>query len=595
MQGLTISPKDISSLPSKPGVYQFFNKNRKIIYVGKAKDLKKRVSSYFRRSLNQGRKTAKLVREIDSIAITLVNTEFDAFHLENSLIKENQPKYNILLKDDKTFPFICLTNERFPRVFSTRKVFPGQGTYFGPYASVRAMNNVLELIRGIYHVRTCSYSLTEKNIANGKFKVCLEYHIGKCKGPCEDLQNEEDYNLEISQVVNILKGDIKPVKDHFINEMTKLASSMEFEKADLVKQRYLLLEKFQSRTLIVNPKISNTDVFTIVTENDKCYINYLKIQNGSINQSVNIEAIKKLNEQDEEILLLYIIELRKKFNSNSREVLTNTSLEADLGIEFLVPQIGDKKKLVDLSLKNALYYKKERNTESVPYQNRALEQLMKDLRLKSQPHHIECFDNSNIQGHDPVASMVCFKHGKPSKKDYRKFTVKSVIGPNDFASMKEIVKRRYSRLLQENQSLPDLIVVDGGKGQLNAAIEALHELNIYSSIPIIGIAKRLEEIYFPNDQIPIHLDKKSLSLKLLQHLRNEAHRFAITFHRKRREKRSVRSELDNIPGIGPETKRRLLTAFRSVSKIRNADVYELGKLIGDKKAQILADHLKKRG
>ena len=595
MQGLTISPNDISSLPNKPGVYQFFNKSRKIIYVGKAKDLKKRVSSYFQRNIYQGRKTERLVREIASIAITLVNTEFDAFHLENSLIKENQPKYNILLKDDKTFPYICLTNERFPRVFSTRKVIHEQGTYFGPYASVRAMNNVLELIRGIYHVRTCIYSLTERNIANGKFKVCLEYHIGKCKGPCEGLQQEADYSQEIKQVTNILKGDIKPVKDYFITEMNRLASAMEFEKAEVVKQRYLLLEKFQSKTLIVNPKISNTDVFTIVTDQEKCYINYLKIQNGSINQSVNIEAIKKLNEEDEEILLLYIIELRKRFSSQAKEVLTNISVSADLNIDFIVPQIGDKKKLIDLSLKNALYYKKEKNTRAVPTQNKALEQLQKDLHLKSLPNHIECFDNSNIQGHEPVASMVCFKDGKPYKKEYRKYNIKTVTGPNDFASMQEIVTRRYSRLIRENSPLPDLIVVDGGKGQLNAAIGALKELKLYSSIPIIGIAKRLEEIYFPGDDIPIHFDKKSISLKILQNLRNEAHRFAITFHRNRREKSSVQSELDNIPGIGPETKKKLLTAFKSVTKIRQADPEQLGKLIGIKKAAMLNEYLKKRG
>jgi len=596
MQQLFFSRNEVHRLPSKPGVYKFYAKNDSLIYVGKAKDLKKRVSTYFQKNISQGRKTRKLVYETDHIEIAIVNSEFDAFLLENSLIKENQPKYNILLKDDKTFPFICVTNERFPRVISTRKMDVTMGKYFGPYASVRAMKNVLDLIRNLYHVRTCNFALTARNINNGKFKVCLEYHIGKCKGPCEKLQTEEDYNQEIDQVFHILKGNLKTVKSYFEKEMKYQATRLEFEKAEASKQRLLLLDKFQSKSIVVNPNITNIDVFSIVSDENFGYINYLKIHDGSINQTLNIEVKKKMQESNEEILSLWIIELRNKFNSNASEILTNIHLDNHLGGEVIIPQKGDKRKLVELSLKNAIYYKKEKSISRKPYTKpveKILIRLKEDLQLKTIPKHIECFDNSNIQGHNPVASMVCFLKGRPAKNEYRKFNIKSVEGPDDYASMYEIVNRRYGRIIEENKSLPDLIVIDGGKGQLNAAIKALKNLDLYGSVPVIGIAKRLEEIYFPHDEIPVHIDKKSPSLKLLQHIRNEAHRFAITFHRKKRSNQSLQSELDNIKGIGEKTKNRLLLHFKSLNKIKSASTDEIIKLIGDHKAHLILPYIKK--
>ncbi len=596
MQALSFTVGEVNKLPDRPGIYSFFSKNNHRIYVGKAKNLKKRVASYFQHGGNQGRKTKKLISETVRIEITIVNSEFDALLLENALIKENQPKYNILLKDDKTFPFISVTNERFPRVISTRKVNPGSGRYFGPYASVRAMKNVLDLIRNLYHVRTCKLVLTENNIRKKKFKICLEYHIGKCKGPCEGLQQEEEYNYEIDQVLHILKGDLKPVSRYFETQMQENASRLEFEKAEESKQRLLLLDKFQSKSIIVSPSITNIDIVTILSDDKNGYINYLKIHNGTIHQTLNIEVRKKLEETEQEILALWIIELRSKFNSNAKEILSNIVLENDLGVPVHVPQRGDKRKLVDLSLKNALYYKKEKSAEDKPdlsANERILMKLKDDLQLKSMPRQIEGFDNSNIQGHHPVASMVCFKDGKPSKKNYRKFNIRTVTGPDDFASMEEIVYRRYKRVLEEKEPLPDLIVIDGGKGQLNAALQALKDLNLYGAIPVIGIAKRLEEIYFPDDEIPVHIDKKSTSLKLLQHIRNEAHRFAISFHLKKRQDHSLDSELDHIRGIGPATKKILLNHFRSIKNIRSAPIDDLNRLIGNRKTAFLIDGLKK--
>ncbi|MBR9999945.1 MAG: excinuclease ABC subunit C [Cyclobacteriaceae bacterium] len=597
MQQLTFSKDEVNRLPAKPGIYKFYSSREKLIYVGKAKDLKKRVASYFQRNLTAGRKTQKMVNETTRIEVAIVNSEFDAFLLENSLIKENQPKYNILLKDDKTFPFICVTNEPFPRVISTRHRELNAGRYFGPYASVRAMKNVLELFRNLYHVRTCTLALNEPNIRKGKFKVCLEYHIGKCKGPCEGFQSEEDYNREIEQVTHILKGNLKPVKDHFENEMKDHAFKLEFEKAEEAKQRLILVDKFQSKSVVVNPNITNIDVFTIVSDDKYGYINYLKIHNGSINQTLNVEVKKKMQESDEEILSLWIIEIRKNFKSNAGEILTNINLDTQLGGEVVTPQRGDKRKLVELSLKNALYHKKEKSTVRTPRksnEDRILMKLQEDLQLRSLPVRIECFDNSNIQGSNPVAAMVCFIHGKPAKNEYRKFNIKTVQGPDDFASMHEIVRRRYYRSSEENRPMPDLIVIDGGKGQLNAAINALRELDLYGSIAIVGIAKRLEEIYYPEDEIPIHIDKKSPSLKLLQQIRNEAHRFAITFHRKKRSDQSLQSELDEISGIGEQTKNKLLIQYKSLPGIRNAPTLELIKLIGRSKTGILVEFLKKK-
>jgi len=596
MQQLTFSRDEVNRLPSKPGIYKFYSDNDKLIYVGKAKDLKKRVASYFQRNLSAGRKTQKLVSETDRIEVALVNSEFDAFLLENALIKENQPRYNILLKDDKTFPFICVTDEPFPRVISTRNRELESGKYFGPYASVRAMKNVLDLIRNLYHIRTCKFVLTDKNIEKGKFKICLEFHIGKCKGPCEGLQSIEEYNEEIEQVTQILMGNLKPVRDFFENEMKSCAQLLEFEKAEAAKQRLILLDKFQSKSVVVNPRITNIDVFTIVSDEKHSFINYLKIHNGSINQTLNIEVKKKMQESDEEILSLWIIEIRKQFNSNAAEILTNIKLDNYLGGDITTPRKGDKRKLVELSLKNVIYYKKEKSTTRQPRNNsqeKTLIRLKEDLQLKSIPNHIECFDNSNIQGSYPVASMVCFLKGKPAKNEYRKFNVKTVSGPDDFASMFEIVKRRYYRLKEEGRPMPDLIVIDGGKGQLNAAIKAMKDLDLYGAVAVIGIAKRLEEIYFPDDEIPIHIDKKSPSLKLLQQIRNEAHRFAITFHRKKRSGQSLKSELDVIKGIGGKTKNKLLFRYKSISRIRSAPKTELIQLIGQKKTDILLKNLKK--
>jgi excinuclease ABC subunit C len=589
------SPDEVKFLPNKPGIYKFYSDGAKILYVGKAKDLKKRVTSYFHGNVFKGKKTQRLISETKKIEITIVNSEFDAFLLENSLIKEHQPRYNILLKDDKTFPFICVTNERFPRVISTRRREPGMGNYFGPYASVRAMNNVLELIRNLYHVRTCKYLLTETNIEKKKYKVCLEYHIGKCKAPCIGLQEEEDYNTEIQYVFKILKGDLKPVRDYFKDQMSSFSNKLEFEKAEEAKQRLLLLDKFQSKSVVVNPRITNVDVFSIVSNDEKGYINYLKIYNGSINQTLNLEIKKRLEETDEEILALWIIELRNKYHSNAEIVLSNIPIQGKLGASVTVPKKGDKRNLVELSLKNALYYKKEKNSvePQLSLYDKILFQLQEDLQLKTVPKHIECFDNSNIQGFDPVASMVCFRNGRPSKKDYRKFNIKSVTGPDDFASMYEIVYRRYKRVKDEKGSIPDLIVIDGGKGQLSAAIKALNDLNLYGSLPVIGIAKKLEEIYYPYDDIPLFIEKKSSSLKLLQQIRNEAHRFAITFHRNKRSKTSLTSQLDNIKGIGPKSKTALLSHFKSFDNILKASPKEIETVLGPGKSKILLNYIKK--
>ncbi len=597
MEKSLFSPDDVKKLPHKPGIYKFYSEELKILYVGKAKDLRKRVSSYFHGNVFKGKKTQRLINETRQIEIIIVNSEFDAFLLENTLIKEHQPKYNILLKDDKTFPFILVTRERFPRVVSTRNMDVTKGQYFGPFASVRAMNNVLDLIRNLYYVRTCKYLLTENNISKGKYKVCLEYHIGKCKAPCIGLQSEDEYNQEMRFVLDILKGNLKPVRDYFKDQMKNFSESLEFEKAEEAKQRLLLLDKFQSRSLVVNPNITNVDIFSIVSDEERAYINYLKIYNGAINQTMNLEVKKRLEETDAEILELWIIELRKKFQSTSKDIYSNISIPAYPGIKVLVPQKGDKRKLVELSLKNALYYKKERNTSEpkVTRNDKILLQLQEDLQLKSVPRHIECFDNSNIQGHDPVASMVCFKNGRPAKKDYRKFNIRSVTGPDDFASMHEIVFRRYKRVLKEKSHKPDLIVIDGGKGQLNAAIKALSELNLYGSRPVRGIAKRLEESYDPYDDVPLFIEKKSTSLKLLQQIRNEAHRFAITFHRDKRSKTSLKSQLDHIPGIGPKTRTVLLLHFKSIGNLLKASYDEVASIVGPVKAKILMGNLKKKG
>jgi excinuclease ABC subunit C len=589
-------PTDVRNFPAKPGVYRFYNRKDKVIYVGKAKQLKARVTSYFNDLSGQNYKTRKMVSEIDSIDFIIVNSEFDALLLENNLIKSNQPKYNILLKDDKSFPYICVFDEPYPRIQSLRNPVPGKGKYYGPYTSVRAMKSVLELIRNLYTIRTCSLDLSSKNIEKQKYKVCLEYHIGKCKGPCVGLQQEQDYLLDVKQAEEILRGNLVPVKQYFRESMAKASKEMAFEKAQEVKEKLELLEKFQAKTVIVNQNISEVDAFGIVSDHERAYINYFRIANGSIVLSQTVEVKKKLDETDDEILTQLVVDMRNKYKSISREVLTNRPLTYAIDVEARVPKIGDKRKLVDLAVKNALFFKKERYEQAQPKpyrEQRVLKQLMDDLQLKTLPEHIECFDNSNLQGSNPVASMVCFRKGRPFKSDYRKYHIKTVEGPNDFASMQEIVKRRYSRLQKEGKSLPDLVVVDGGKGQLSAAVAALRSLNLYGQLPVIGIAKKLEEIYFPGDQYPIHIQKRSESLKLLQHLRNEAHRFAISFHRQQRSKKTISSSLLQLEGVGQTSAMKLLRKFKSVNKIRQASLEELSAVVGKAKANSILKQLSK--
>jgi excinuclease ABC subunit C len=590
------APDDYSRLPADPGVYKFFNSNSELIYVGKAKNLKKRVSSYFTKSTGLNRKTQRLIKETANIECTIAPSEFDALLLENNLIKENQPKYNILLKDDKTFPFILVTNERFPRILSTRKYDPKNGEYFGPYSSVSAMNNVLELIRKLYTIRTCKLSLTKKNIEAKKFKVCLEYHIGNCLGPCENLQTEDNYLKEIDLARNILKGHLNVVKQYFENEMNDAAREMNFEQAQVYKEKIELLEKFRTKSLIVNPKITDVDIFSIVSDEANAYINYMQVKNGALIFSKNFELKKKLDEPDEELLNTIAIDLRIRYRSTNKEILTALKLPSlPEDIHNTIPKIGDKKHLLDLSKRNALQFKKEKaySGKNISREEEVLFQLKEDLNLKKLPRQIECFDNSNLQGSNPVASMVCFINGKPSKKNYRHYNIKTVEGPDDFASMFEIVSRRYKRLVDENEKLPDLIVIDGGKGQLSAACEALKSINIYGKIPVIGIAKRLEEIYYPEDSIPLHINKKSQSLMLIQRIRDEAHRFAISFHRQKRSKSTILTEVENIPGIGRSTTDLLLKNFKSVKKIRSASLEELAEYVGNSRAQKIIDFYNK--
>lgn len=583
----------VTSLPDSPGVYRYYNKEDILIYVGKAKSLKKRVSSYFTKQSLYNRKTEKLVSEIFKLEYTLANSEFDALLLENNLIKQNQPKYNILLKDDKTFPYLCILKERFPRIISTRKYIPKQGEYFGPYSSVGSMNSVLELVRQLYSIRTCSLLLSQENIEEKKFKVCLEYHIGNCKGPCEGHQEEQAYNEEIAQARYVLKGNLSVVEDYFETQMKEASEKLEFEKAGYYKFKLERLENFQSKSLVVNRKLTDIDVITIASSETDAFVNYLQIKEGAIIFSKNLEIKKKLDEANEDILNMAVEEIRSEYKSNNAEVYTNIalSIKSD-AFENVVPQIGDKKKLVDLSLKNALYLKREREInkeERKTKKNEVLHILMDNLRLSQYPKIIECFDNSNFQGTNPVAAMVRFVDGKPDKKGYRHFNIKTVIGANDFASMKEIVGRRYKRIMEEEGEYPQLIIVDGGKGQLSSACEALQELGLYGKIPIVGIAKRLEEIYYPEDPIPLLINKKSPGLLLIQRMRDEAHRFGITFHRLKRSNSTFVTELENISGIGKKTADKLLAHFKSFKKIKEASFEELEKVAGKTAAkQILS-------
>ena len=578
----------IPRLPDSPGVYRFYNSEGQLIYVGKAKNIKKRVASYFTKQAGVNRKTLRLVSEVRGVEYTVADSEFDALLLENNFIKQNQPKYNILLKDDKTFPYLCILNERFPRIIYTRKYLPEQGEYFGPYSSVVAMKNVLDLIRKLYSIRTCSLLLSQQNIDQKKFKVCLEYHIGNCKGPCINAQTELAYNEEIEEARTILKGNISVVYQHFKTNMQLASVNMQFEKAQKYKERLDYLEKFQTKSLVVNRDITDTDVLTITSISEYAYVNYLQIKEGAIIYSKTVEIRKKLDESDEELLSFASQELRI---GDNKVILSNVPVTIlDEDIENVIPKIGDKKKLVILSVKNALELKKEKEILREGKKSKQMEVLsilQKDLLLTRLPLVIECFDNSNLQGSSPVASMVRFNNGKPDKKNYRHFNIKTVEGPDDFASMKEIVGRRYRRVIEEAMALPDLIVVDGGKGQLSSACEALKELNLYGKIPIIGIAKKLEEIYYPEDSFPLHISKKSPGLMLLQHIRDEAHRFAITFHRQKRSKAQIKTEVEELKGIGKQTADKLLQHFKSVKKIKEAPLEEIEKVIGRQKAQIV--------
>ena len=583
----------IRNIPQKPGCYQYYDDKGVIIYVGKAKNLKKRVSSYFTKNHEDSPKTRILVSKIKDIKYIIVESEEDTLLLENSLIKEFQPRYNVMLKDDKSYPSIVIRNEYFPRIEITRKILKDGSKYFGPYSNVLSVKTLLELIHKLYPIRTCSLNLTPEKIAEGKYKVCLEYHIKRCKGPCVGLQNSEEYIKNVNAIQEILKGNTNLVSESIYSEMQALAEKQEFEEANKLKEKFILIENFKNKSTVVSSIKYNIDVFSYDEDADAGYINYLNVYNGAVIQAYTFEYRKRIEEEKEELLALGIIEVRKRFGSTAKEIVVPFLPDLKLdGVEINIPQRGDKKKLLLLSTQNVRQYKldKLKRAESLnPEQRgtRILKEMQKDLNLKDLPSHIECFDNSNIQGTNPVSACVVFKMGKPSKKDYRHFNVKTVIGPDDFSTMREVVYRRYHRLIEEGSPLPQLIVIDGGKGQLSAACESLKELGIYGKVAIVGIAKRLEEIYYPEDSIPLYLDKNSESLKIIQHLRDEAHRFGITFHRNQRSKGQVKSELDNIKGIGEETKRLLLKEFKSVKRIKSASNEEIEKVVGKHKATLI--------
>lgn len=587
----------LSALPDSPGVYQFYDKEDKLLYVGKAKSLKKRVSSYFQKDRHVSGKTSIMVRKVADIRTIVVDTEMDALLLENNLIKKHQPRYNVSLKDDKTYPWICIRNERFPRVFSTRKMIRDGSEYFGPYASGRLINTLLELINKLYKLRTCSLVLSEENITKKKFRVCLEYQIGNCKGPCEGFQSQEEYDQSVKEIRQILKGNIQTVIGHLRELMQAYAAEYRFEEAQSVKEKLESLEKFQRKSVVVNPSIHNVDVFSLVIEEDSAYVNFLRVMNGAIIQGHTVELKKKLEETPEELLELAMGELRSRFFSDAEEIIVPFAPEVEWpGISFTIPKIGDKKHLLSLSESNVRNYIREKRLQEEKQhpENRTLrlmEQMKKDLRLTELPKHIECFDNSNFQGAYPVAAMSVFRDGKPSKKDYRHFNIKTVEGPDDFASMEEVIHRRYKRMLDEALPLPQLIVIDGGKGQLSAAVSSLEKLGLRGKIAVIGIAKRLEELYYPDDPLPLYIDKKSETLRIIQQLRDEVHRFGITHHRKRRSKGVIKTELEEIPGIGPRTAEELLREFRSVQRIKEAPLEALAALIGEAKAIRVKEHL----
>ena len=588
----------LKTLPENPGVYQFYDKDEKLLYVGKAKNLKKRVISYFTKS-HDSRRIAVMVKKIVDIKHIVVNTEADALLLENNLIKTRRPRFNVMLRDDKTYPWLCIKKERFPRVFLTRKVIKDGSEYYGPFPSLKTIKTLLGLIKGLYQIRTCNYDLSEHKIRDGKYKVCLEYHLGNCLGPCEAYQTEEDYNAQIESVRQIVKGNFQSSLRAFKLQMKALADDLRFEEAERIKKKIESLERYQAKSTVVNPKISNVDVFSIVSDESYGYVNFLQVVNGAIIRSHTIEIKKRLEEDDKTLLELGIIEIRQLFKSRSKILYVPFKVHLGEDINIQVPKLGDKKSLVDLSQRNAKFFRMERFktmkiVDPERHTKRLMTQMQSDLRLPAPPVHIECFDNSNIQGTNPVAACVVFRNGKPYKKDYRKFNIKTVEGPDDFASMEEVVHRRYKRLLEEDEALPQLIVIDGGKGQLSSAVKALERLGLRGKISIIGIAKRLEEIYFPGDKFPLYLDKKSETLKVIQQLRNEAHRFGITFHRQKRSKQAIDSELENITGIGEKTALELLKEFRSVKRIKQATEDQIANVVGTSKAKLITSYFAKQ-
>ena len=582
-------------MPSEPGVYQFFNREDKIIYIGKAKNLKKRVSSYFQKNIGS-RKTKNLVKNISEIKHIVVSSESDALLLENSLIKKYQPKYNILLRDDKTYPWIVIKKEPFPRVLTTRRVEKDGSEYFGPFTNYKTVRTIMDIFSNLYSLRTCHYDLKEKNVLEKKYKVCLEYHIGNCLGGCEGHQEEKDYNIYISNIRDFLKGNLSSSINYFKNEMKISSKLLHFEKAQAAKEKIERLENYQSKSTVVSSKLNDIDVFSIISDSSHAYVNHLQVAFGRIVRFHNVEIKKKLDETDKELLLMTIVNLRDKFNSKNSTVITNIEFDKILNLKFIFPRAGDNKKLLDLSLRNATQFKIEKLkqvqiVDPERHTNRILNQMKLDLRLNEVPVHIECFDNSNIQGSIPVASCIVFKNCKPSKKDYRHFNIKTVKGPDDYASMEEVVFRRYKRMVEEKSVLPSLIIIDGGKGQLSSSIKALKKLNLENTIAILGIAKRLEEIFYPNDPVPLYLNKKSETLKVIQQMRNEAHRFAITLHRNKRSKQALTSSFDGIPGIGEKTKTALLKKFKSLKNIRETSLELLISEVGESKAKKLKDFL----
>lgn len=586
----------VEVLPDKPGVYQFFDDQGKFLYIGKARNLKKRVSSYFTQSGRENFKRQLLVSKIRDIRHVVVSSEADALLLENNLIKQHQPRYNVLLKDDKTFPWICIKNERFPRVFYTRNRINDGSVYYGPYTSMAMVKAILETARALFPLRNCSLKLTRDNIRQEKFKVCLEYHLGNCRAPCVGFQSEEDYMESIEQVRQVLKGNIKQVQSFLKTAMKKQAADYKYEDAQQLKEKVEILEKYKSKSTIVNPRIRNADVFSILEQKELAFVNYLKIIDGAVVQAHTVELKKKMEEDREELLSFAIIDIRDKTKSDSKEVIVPFGLDLPLGnVRFTVPMKGDKKQLLELSERNVRHYSMERKkrmeeSQKTTRTSKILQAIKKDLHLTQIPVQIDCFDNSNLMGSDPVAACVVFKNAQPLKREYRHYHVKSVTGPNDYASMQEIITRRYRRLMTEKKPMPQLIVVDGGKGQLNAAVSSLEELDLRGKIAIVGLAKRLEEIYFPGDKIPLYLDKNSETLRVIQHLRNEAHRFGISFHRQQRNKRMTGSALDKIPGIGERSRSRLLQVFRSVEEIKQMDMETIAEIVGQKKARILKDY-----